>query len=698
VKLFLRTLFSWDSLFRWGRSLLRWGSLSLCVFALGWILALVCVPFPHHWLERPEEGFRLLDREGQALWRGLNPDDVDHSWLPLEEAGEWVPAALIAVEDQRFATHVGVDPVALLRAIGQNLYSRRVVSGASTISTQVIRLVRPRPRTLSTKFFEAFRAMQMEIRYDKAFILEQYINRAPFGGNRMGLASAARRSFGKEAELLSAGEAALLAGLPQSPSRFDPSRFHEAAERRREMVLLRMEAEGLLAEEPILDSGRRWVPPPLEAPAFRDWIRIRYPDRQGSFLSSLDPQFQAEVEALAAQEQSTYQQQGLDGIAMLVVEARSGKVRAMLGGWDPEDPLHGHINSCLRRRSVGSTLKPFFYAMAMEQGWLQPQSLLPDRPRSYLDYRPENMDQLSNGEVSAREALIRSLNHPALALLERIGAEAGLQRMQHLFPALQSHRAEDLGLGLALGGGVELSLLELCEAYSLFATGGERVHLVGAEAEAGEGEAMMHPGVSYWISDMLSGAERDPLLYQSRADVQRPRFAFKTGTSHGHRDAWALGWNGNWVIGIWLGRMDGAPVEGLSGGTHAAPLLATLFGRLPVDSAVWPQAPESVGERQGQPWIAGLSDPQAQDLLSETGCRILSPPPQESWVLGGRERVWISLRAEAEEEVNWFLNGIWVGRSESGESLPLQLMAGAHQLRAVSASGHADERQVELLP
>lgn len=265
-----------------------------------WMVLAALLPFQNAKLQHAPRNIRYLDREGNLLRRQLAENGEDWDWIPLSETGAWAGPALIAVEDQRFYHHPGVDPIAVLRAVGQNLLQGKVVSGASTLSTQVIRMTEPRPRNLFTKGIEAFRATQLEIRYDKNFILEQYLNRAPFGGNRVGIATAARRYFGKEAEGLSAGEAALLMGLPQSPSRFRPDRYPDKAEKRRETVLRRMQEEGMLQERPLLDAGIRWVEPPLKAFHFTEWIRRRQGWRGGELETTLDAGMQAECEAVLA--------------------------------------------------------------------------------------------------------------------------------------------------------------------------------------------------------------------------------------------------------------------------------------------------------------------------------------------------------------------------------------------------------------
>jgi penicillin-binding protein 1C len=679
--------------------LLRRAILALALPTGLWFAAAALLPFPEHKLQNAPQNLRLLDADGQPLRRVLSREGLDSDWIPLAECGEWTPRALVAVEDQRFFRHHGVDPVALLRATGQNLLSARVVSGASTLSTQVIRLIEPRPRTLATKGIEAFRATQLELRHDKAFILEQYLNRAPFGGNRQGLASAARGYFGKEAAQLSAGEAALLAGLPQSPSRFRPDLSPERAERRRLTVLRRMEEEGFLDTEPLLDSGKRFVPPPFRAPHFCDWVLARHPGLSGDQPTTLDPAVQLELEAAAAQFRADPRHERIDGIGLLVLDARSGAVLGMVGGFDPNDPRHGHVNNVLRRRAPGSTLKPFLFAMAMQQGWLRPDSLLDDRPRAYRDYQPRNMDHLSNGDVSATDALVRSLNLPALAVAERLGPGPALDRLRACGLSLPNVDAASVGLGFALGGGLDVSLLELCSAYTLFANGGARVEARAFPGERDAPQPVFAPGVAYWISRMLSGSSRDAALFGHVADVERPRLAFKTGTSHGLRDAWAIGWNGQRVIGVWLGRMDGGTVEDFSGSQHAAPLLGRLASKLlKSGDPLWPQPGDDVVHWQGREVLRGISDPENDAPAPASTARIVSPIPDLDYrSLEGAE-AWIPLSAQGggAGNIHWFINGTWAFEAPAGREQAWRFPEGSHQIRAVFPDGRSQTRHIRI--
>ncbi len=670
--------------------------LASAVAYFAWHLAAWHMPFPDDLLQRGPENLRLLDADGGELRRVLGAGEVDAEWLALEDSGDWAGPAIVSVEDRRFQRHRGVDMLAVLRATGQNLWGRRVVSGASTISMQVIRLVEPRPRTFRTKLIEAFRATQLEQRYDKDIILEQYLNRMPVGGNRQGLAVAAQRYYGKAAHHLSAGEAALIMGLPQSPARYSPNLYHDRAEARRATVLHRMQAEGALHHEPLLDeSGRRWVPPPLRAPHFCEWILQRHRGETGALRTTLDPGVQNLLESVAAQARRSPLYAEVDGLGLVVVDARDGAIRGWLGGWDPNHPEHGQVDMVTRRRAPGSTLKPFAYALAMQRGWLTPDSLLEDRPRAYRDYRPRNMDRQWDEIVSARDALVRSLNMPALEVARRLTTPQLLAHLRDVGFSLPLARADELGLGLVIGGGVEVSLLELVAAYSAFAGNGDRVVVRGAESDRTEHLPAYPAAVAWWITSMLAGPERNLMLYGHVAETSQAAVAFKTGTSHGYRDAWAVGWNAEMVIGVWVGRMDNRGVDGLTGASHAAPLLGEIVRDL-VQSEVFAPKPAEIINWQGREIIAGITDPQLAVPRSSSGFDIVFPTPDFEVRQRGAEPVRLPLRTAGGGRgvVHWYVNQNWLGEWRNGQAAHVSLDRGEHRLRALGPGGEVAEVRV----
>ena len=662
-----------------------------------WLMAARLAPFPDEKLTQLPENLRVLDASGNLMRRILAPGEVDLDCVSLSSTGDWCGPAIISAEDKRFYRHGGIDPIALVRAAVLNVVCRRVVSGGSTISTQVIRMMEPRRRTLATKVIEAFRATQLEQRYSKEEILEQYLNRAPMGGNRQGVAVGARRYYGKEAADLSVGEAALLLGLPQSPSRFRPDRYPERAEKRRRYVLRRLVEDGVVAGIPSsMPKGSRWVSPPYAAAQFCDWAVQELAGAQGDVKTSLDPGIQRAVEMAQNDWRQDDRMQSVDGLAVVVMDPFSGQVLAMTGGAGTQG-----VNLATRRRAPGSTLKPFAYAQAMQQGWLTPDSLLLDKPRNFSGYHPKNMSQKWDGEVTAAQALVRSLNAPALSVVEKLGGPSFfryLRSMGFQFPRVDP---ETLGLGLVLGGGVEVSLLELVQSYGIFANGGRMVR-ASPLAEDRVGEQAMHPGVAWWMTQVLSGPERDRALFDHSADVPLPELAFKTGTSHGHRDAWAIGWTPRLVIGVWVGRVDGCAVPGMSGLSHAAPLLGQIVKDLALSGESWPPAPESMRHHQGRRVISGVTrlNDAFRQIASSDSLEIRSPADGAEYVLSpDAEALTLALELNQlpETPVHLFVDGEWKLTMNGERIRGLSMGEGRHTLRAVAQNGTAASVTIQVV-
>ena len=497
-------------------------------------------------------GTVLRDNAGNVLRVTLGPGDVDCRPYYAASTNDWIVQALVASEDRRFFTHWGVDVPSVLRACFQNVTALRRISGASTITMQATRLIAPHPRTLPWKCVEAIRALKTELRHDKLWIVSQYLNRAPFGANLVGIEAAAEGWFGHPAKSLGLGEAALLAGIVQAPSRFRPDRALAAALARRDYVLARMLALGLAdadqvaaakAVRPRVVAERR----PFLAPHYCDWALAAGVDG-----SALDPEAQEICERAVA---SASRRGGYD-VAAVVVRAADGEVEAMAVSGDYfGGGACAQVNTAVARRSAGSTLKPFLAELAMELGYAEPGDLLEDAPRDYSGWRPQNFDGRFRGEVTMRDALVMSLNIPFIDLLSRIGVDRFAERLVELGFAGVKEPFEEYGLGLAVGD-VEVSLLELARAYRRFAP------------EAGEDLA---PGRA--VYEMLSGPERSQPALGHVADALLPRFAWKTGTSSDWGDAWTVLWDSRRVVAVWCGHVAGGyGDETVVGLTAAAPV------------------------------------------------------------------------------------------------------------------------------
>jgi penicillin-binding protein 1C len=537
----------------------------------------------------------VVDREGRLLrvyattdgrWRlPARVADVDPQFFDV----------LYAFEDKRFRSHHGVDPLALLRAALQLMSSGRIQSGGSTLTMQVARLLEPRSaRTLLAKIRQIARAIEIERALSKDEVLALYLELAPYGGNIEGIRAASLAYFGKEPRRLSLGEAALLVALPQSPETRRPDRWPEIARRARDRVLDRFAATGraprdeiaLAKAEPVPKSRR---PMPMLAPHAADRAVVQAPP--GSVVRlTLDAEVQKNLEALARErERSLALTLGPDvSLAMLIVDNASGHVLARVGSPDYFDQRRaGAVDMTQALRSPGSTLKPFIYGLGFEDGFIHPETLIEDRPTRYGAYAPQNFDFTFQGTVTVRRALQLSLNVPALAVLDQVGASRLAARLTQAGATLVLPPGEAPGLAMGLGG-VGIRLSDLVMLYAGIARLGTVLPLdEQASAPAGEGTRLMDRVAAWYVANILLGTPPPE-------NGVGGRIAFKTGTSYGYRDAWSIGFDGRHTIGVWVGRPDGAPVPGLIGRAAAAPILFDAFARLPTPPVALPRPPASV--------------------------------------------------------------------------------------------------------
>jgi penicillin-binding protein 1C len=521
----------------------------------------------------------VVDRDGKLLrpyttsegrWRlPAARENVDPRFLEL----------LFAYEDRRFATHLGVDPLALGRAFSQLATHGRIVSGASTLTMQVARLLEPRSeRSFTAKLRQMVRAVEIERALTKDEILALYLSLAPYGGNLEGVRAASLAYFGKEPRRLTLGEAALLVALPQSPEQRRPDRSTEAVRRARDRVLDRVAASGRVPadeiarakQEPVPD-GRR--PMPMLAPHAADAVVAAAPDRSYHRLT-IDATLQKNLEELARERARAL---GPDiSVAILAVDHATGEVLARVASADYFDIRRaGQVDMTQALRSPGSTLKPFIYGLGFEDGLIHPDTLIEDRPIRYGSYAPENFDLTFQGTVTVRRALQLSLNVPAVAVLDKVGASRFTARLEQAGGALVLPPGEVPGLAMGLGG-VGVKLADLVALYAGLARLGTTVPLterfVSAGDEVSAPRRLLDPAAAWYVGNILLGTPPPE-------NAAGGRIAFKTGTSYGYRDAWSAGFDGKRTIGVWVGRPDGAPVPGLVGRQAAAPILFDAFAR-----------------------------------------------------------------------------------------------------------------------
>ena len=569
-----------------------WSLAALVLLYVGWQIAYVRLDRDHPLDLTRAEGFSaaVVDRDGAVLRAFTTPDGLWRFPVTAAEVSPLYLAMLKAYEDKRFDSHGGVDALAVLRATGQMLWHGEVVSGASTLTMQVARLLEQRPRTLASKLVEMFRALQLEQQLGKERILALYLTLAPFGGNLEGVRAASLAYFGKEPRQLTPAEAALLVAIPQAPSLLRPDADPLAARRARDKVLERVAAAGVITPRELAEAKEAPVPErrlamPFLAPHLAEALVLANPTAP-TLVTTLDGRLQAQVEQLAGK---AARQLG-EGVtfAVLAVDNATGRVVAHVGSGDYFDRARsGMIDMTAALRSPGSALKPFIYGLAFERLIAHPDTLIADVKQRFGAYAPTNFDEQFNGEVTLTEALRRSLNVPAVLLLERVGAQRFDQRLQDVGVTLAFDRATAApGLPLALGG-AGITLRDLVRLYTGLARGGTTVELVWQPAgPVREASAPLLSEVATWyLTGILEGAPR-PLGYRLALDgAGGNRIAFKTGTAYGYRDAWAVGWNHSYTIGVWAGRPDGQPCGGCVGLKAAAPLLFQVFALLPPEPA-----------------------------------------------------------------------------------------------------------------
>ena len=561
----------------------------------------------------------FADREG--VWRyPATPDSVSPLYLQ----------ALLTYEDRWFWRHPGVNPWALLRAGGQWLRDGRIVSGGSTLTMQVARLLDPHSRTPWGKAKQLLRAVQLEAHLSKSEILTLYLQRAPFGGTIEGVEAASWAYLGKPAARLSQAEAALLAVLPQSPSRLRPDRHPQAAQIARDKVLQRMAALGVWSADEVADARiepvvARSLQSPMNAALLAERLRRAWPG-EARIESTIDAGLQRTLEERLAAYFSQLPER--TSAALLVVDNASMEALAYVGSVSFGDKARlGHVDMVQAWRSPGSTLKPFLYALALDDGLIHSESLLIDAPQSFGGYRPGNFDAAFNGPVGAAEALRLSLNVPAVDLLDRVGPARFSARLANSGVELKYPRGAKPNLALILGG-TGARLEDLVGAFAALNREGLSGRVRYTRADASDDRRLMSPGAA-WIAREILAAHPRPGYGTGTFDVaSRPRVAWKTGTSYGFRDAWAIGSTRRYTVGVWVGRPDGTPLPGQYGAVTALPLMFEVIDSLP----------RSRGDSVAQPPPASVAQTEIcwpLGLPPEVDAPQLCQRKMKAWILDG---------------------------------------------------------------
>jgi penicillin-binding protein 1C len=647
----------------------------------------------------------VLDRNDQLLrayttadgrWRlPVEPSNVDPRYL----------AMLIAFEDKRFRTHHGVDPFAIGRATWLLLRHGRILSGGSTLTMQVARLLQgEHERSGAGKLRQAIRALALERRLSKDDILRLYLRLAPFGGNLEGVRAASLAYFGKEPRRLSPGEAALLVTLPQSPKLRRPDRFPEAARRARNRVLARAVAAGVISREEAARAQLERMPAqrrdfPLLAAHLAD-AEVERDAARAVHRLTLDAHAQDNLERLVREHAN-----GLAdrlSAALIAVDHRTGEVIAQVGSPGYlEDGRSGAVDMTTAVRSPGSTLKPLIYGLAFEAGLAHPDTLIEDRPARFGLYTPKNFDQDWHGTVTIRMALAQSLNIPAVKVLDALGPPKLYGRLQNagVLPTLPKGSEPTLAIAL---GGLGLKLTDLATLYASLARGGETVALKVRRDEPGPtrkpaAQPLLSPVAAWYVTDILRNAP-------APANAKPGEIAYKTGTSYGFRDAWAAGYDGRYAIAVWVGRPDGAATPGLAGRTAAAPLLFDAFARLSTRRAPLPSAPAGalqVAAHDLPPPLKRFREAGeggvAQAYL-EPAVQIAFPPDRAELELEEGDGAAIVVKAEGGAlPLTWVVDGVPVETDPMRREAALPAGSrGFYRLSVIDAKGRADRVTVRV--
>jgi penicillin-binding protein 1C len=660
-------------------------------------------------LGRAERGsVVVLDRNRAILRAFETPEGAWRLPTTVEDVDPRYLALLRAYEDQRFDEHVGVDPLAVARAAWQWASSGHIVSGASTLTMQAARLLDPRPRGLGAKLHQMARALQLEVRLSKERILSAYLTLAPFGGNLEGVRAASLAYFGKEPRHLSLGEAVLLVALPQSPERLRPDRHPEAALAARAKVLRRLEEHGVLPAADVADALSEPLPAtrlafPFLAPHLAQHLAAKA--APGSAIATpIDRELQSSLEALAKREALRFDDGG--DLAVVIVQNRAHAIRAYLGSADFFGP-HGQIDLARALRSPGSALKPFIYGLAFEDRAIHPASLIDDEPMRFGDYVPRNFDRQFQGTVSVREALQQSLNVPAVALLDRVGPVRFVCDLRAAGAGLGFRRLVGTpSLPVALGG-LGIDLADLTMLYTAFPNGGEATPLRPTETPAPKPVRLMGAAAAWYVTDILRGSPLPEGFAQALGLIRARDIAFKTGTSYGFRDAWAIGYSPSYTVGVWVGRADGSPRPGHYGRNTATPILLKAFDLLPPEDSSFGEAPAEAlsastsgelppGLRHFVPDRPGPSHPG-----TGTAPHILFPPDGAvvEWRAEDGARGGLPLKAEGgAKPLAWIVNGAPLDRSALGGGGTWQPDGeGFARIAVVDAEGRSAQVRVRVI-
>jgi penicillin-binding protein 1C len=540
------------------------------------------------------------DKNGELLSATI-ASDGQWRFPPSDSIPYKFKTAIRLFEDEYFNYHPGFNPLSLLRAIRQNWQSEKVKSGGSTITMQLIRISRRKQRTYWQKAIEIILALKIEIQYSKKEIFSLYVANAPFGGNVVGLEAASWRYYGRSPHLLSWAEAATLAVLPNAPSLIYPGKNQIKLLKKRNFLLQKLYYKNyidktqydLSTEEPLPQKPLRL---PQNANHLLQFLSVGG-NKGKRVVSTIKRELQLKVNEIGEQYYKQYSHEQIDNLAILVLDVKNAEVLAYMGNSNcPSSNCGGKVDLIQSKRSSGSTLKPFLYGFSIEEGQLFPNTLIKDVPTKIAEYQPENFDRKYDGAVTAKTALYRSLNVPSVRLLQDYGLEKFHSRLKYLGFKSINKGPDHYGLTLILGG-AECTLWELCKAYYQLAKKANNEEIINLKTINGQEQSFIkYPFLSaesaFITAEMITETKRPLEQGAWKIFSSARKVAWKTGTSFGHRDAWAIGTTPEYVVGVWVGNADGEGRPGLTGVKKAAPVMFDVFRLLPETS--WFKNPDKL--------------------------------------------------------------------------------------------------------
>lgn len=550
----------------------------------------------------------ITARDGTVMHAFLSPDD---KWRLKTELSEIIPQlrkTIIYKEDKYFYYHPGINPIAVVRAAFNNLLTGKTTSGASTITMQVARLMAPKERTYANKFIELFRALQLEWLYSKEEILQLYLNLVPYGGNIEGVKSASLLYFGQLPDKLSLAQMATLAIVPNRPTSLGLGKNELMLVQERNKWLKRFAADQLFSPKEIADAlaeplAAKRRPFPKIAPHLAYRMKYEQPEVTNIY-TSLSLPIQDKVQSLAYNYHKRLQRYNINNLAVLVLNNRTMEIEAYIGSPDYADNTHaGQVDGVRAIRSPGSTLKPLVYALGIDQGNITPKTMIADVPSNFAGYNPDNFDKKFNGMISVEKALSFSLNIPAVKVLYETGLPLFIEKLNQAHFEQIKKDQNKLGLSVILGG-CGVTLEELTGLYAAFANGGMYKPIVytlpakHTSLDSLHSIRIVSSEAAFMINEILTQATRPDLPNNYQSSYHIPKVAWKTGTSYGRRDAWSIGYNAHYTVGVWVGNASGEGIRELTGADIATPLLFNIFNAIDYNSANrWFTAPKDLKVR-----------------------------------------------------------------------------------------------------